>query len=337
MLGYQEWICVLPEALAGTGCVILIYCIVSRPFGKPAGLISALALAVTPIFVAISRNETMDTQMVFVILLAVWVVLKAAREQSLPYLLAAAALAGLAFNIKMIQAFIIVPAIFGIYLWGATGLTWKKRILHLALAAILLLAVSFSWALVVDAIPADQRPYIGGSGDNTVLGLVINYNGIHRLGIGGGGMGGGMGGGPGGSFGGSDAGMSRSDRTNNSAEAPGPDASSFTGPGDSAGSNAGAPPGTSGSSGSPAATGGPSGMGRMNSTTVSPGQSPASFAGPGGSAAGAGSMSGTPPGMPGSSQDGTSGTGQELRQASFGMQQSSSGILSLFSVSGKGA
>ena len=30
-------------------------------------------------------------------------------------------------------------------------------------------------------IPADQRPYIGGSGDNTVLGLIVNYNGMHRL------------------------------------------------------------------------------------------------------------------------------------------------------------
>ena len=59
VLGYQEWICVLPEALAGIGCVVLIYFIVERPFGKTAGLVSALALAVTPIFVAVSRNETM--------------------------------------------------------------------------------------------------------------------------------------------------------------------------------------------------------------------------------------------------------------------------------------
>lgn len=334
VLGYREWICVLPEALAGIGCVALIYCIVSRPFGKPAGLISALALAVTPIFVAIARNETMDMQMIFVILLAVWAVLKAARERSLPYLLAAAALAGLAFNIKMIQAFIIVPAIFVVYLWGANGLSWKKRILHLVLAAIVLIAVSFSWALVVDAIPADQRPYIGGSGDNTVLGLVINYNGIHRLGISGSGMGGGTGGGLGGWSGSSDAGMSRPDRTNRSAGTTGPATSSFTGPGSSSGGMTGTPPGMPDSSGSTA--GGPPGTGRMNSTSGAPDQSAASFAGPGGSTGSTGGMAGTPPGMSDSPQDGASASGLGTRQGPGGSQQSSSGILGLFSVSGNG-
>ena len=337
VLGYQEWICVLPEALAGIGCVILIYFIVSRPFGKTAGLVSALALAVTPIFVAISRNETMDSLMIFVILLAVWVVLKAARERSLLYLLAAAALVGLAFNIKMIQAFIIIPAIFVVYLWGATGLDWKKRILHLVLAALVLAAVSLSWALVVDAIPADQRPYIGGSGDNTVLGLVINYNGIHRLGIGGSGMGSGMGGGPGGSFGSSDVGMAGFDRMNRSVDAQGSATSSFAGPGgsaDSAGGMTGTPPGMSDSSGNSAS--GPSGMDQMNSTMGAQDQSTSSLAGPGGSAGSAGGMSGTPPGMFSGPQDGTSGPGNGFQQGPSGMQQSSSGILSLFSLSGNG-
>jgi len=337
VLGYQEWICVLPEALAGIGCVILIYFIVARPFGKTAGLVSALALAVTPIFVAIARNETMDSLMIFVILLAVWVVLKAAREKSFPYLLVAAALVGLAFNIKMIQAFIIVPAIFIVYLWGATGVEWKKRILHLVLAALVLAAVSLSWALVVDAIPADQRPYIGGSGDNTVLGLIINYNGIHRLGIGGSGMGGGMGGGPGGSFGGSAGGMSGFDRMNRSAEKQGSATSSFTGPGGGAGSTGGitgTPPGMSGSSGM---TSGPSGMGQINGTSGAPDQSPASFAGPGGSTGSDGAMPpGASQGMPGSQQSGMSGPGQGFQQGPGGMQQSSSGILGLFSVSGNG-
>ncbi|MDD1703318.1 MAG: glycosyltransferase family 39 protein, partial [Methanoregula sp.] len=260
VLGYQEWICVLPQALAGIGCVILIYFIVSRPFGKTAGLLSALALAVTPILVAVSRNETMDTLMIFVLLLAVWAVLKAAREGSLPWLLGSAALVGLAFNIKMIQAFIVVPAILAVYLWGATGLAWKKRILHLVLAVFVLIAVSLSWALVVDAIPADQRPYIGGSGDNTVLGLIINYNGVNRLGISGGGMGGEPGtgnGGPGGSSDRSADNLRDSIGQGNSTQAA-PSLMSSTSPGSgssgpdgsqgTSGSSAGSPPGMSGGS-----------------------------------------------------------------------------------------
>src|SRR5208337_2440619 len=153
---------------------------VSRPFGKAAGLVAGLALAITPIFVAVSRNGTMDGQLIFVLLLALWVALKATRERSLPWLLASVVLVGIGFNIKMIQAFIVVPAILAIYLLGAE-IPVRKRVLHIILAIAVLAAVSLSWAVAVDMIPADQRPYIGGSGDNTVLGLIINYNGLHRL------------------------------------------------------------------------------------------------------------------------------------------------------------
>ena len=183
VLGFQGWVLVLPQALAGIGSVALVYVIVSRPFGKPAGLVAALALAVTPILVAVSRNGTMDSQLIFVLLLAVWAVLKAAQERSLPWLLVSAVLVGIAFNIKMIQAFVVVPAILIVYFLGTTDFSWKKRALHLGLAVIVLLAVSLSWAVAVDLVPASERPYIGGSGDNTVLGLIINYNGLERLGL----------------------------------------------------------------------------------------------------------------------------------------------------------
>jgi len=180
VLGFSGWALVLPQALAGIGSVFLVYVIVSRPFGKAAGLAGALALAITPIFVAVSRNGTMDSQLIFVILLALWAALKATRERSLPWLLVSVVLVGIGFNIKMIQAFIVVPAILAIYLLGAE-IPVKKRIVHLILAIAVLLAVSLSWAVAVDMIPANERPFIGGSGDNTVLGLIVNYNGLHRL------------------------------------------------------------------------------------------------------------------------------------------------------------
>ncbi len=79
IFGYSGWSLVLPQALAGVGSVFLVYLIVSRPFGKPAGLISAFALSITPIFVAISRNGTQDGIMIFILLLAFFAVLKATR------------------------------------------------------------------------------------------------------------------------------------------------------------------------------------------------------------------------------------------------------------------
>jgi 4-amino-4-deoxy-L-arabinose transferase-like glycosyltransferase len=181
LFGFSGWALVLPQALAGVGSVGLVYAIVSRPFGKAAGLVSALALAVTPIIVAVSRNGTMDGLLIFVLILSLWVACKAAREQSLPLLLVSVILIGIGFNIKMIQAFIVVPAVLVIYALGTRGQPRTRQALHLGLALLVLATVSLSWAVAIDMVPADQRPYIGGSGDNTVLGLIINYNGLHRL------------------------------------------------------------------------------------------------------------------------------------------------------------
>jgi len=38
LFGFSGWALVLPQALAGIGSVILLYCIVSPRFGQPAGL-----------------------------------------------------------------------------------------------------------------------------------------------------------------------------------------------------------------------------------------------------------------------------------------------------------
>ena len=173
VFGFSNWSVILPQALAGIGSVVLIYFIVKRPFGKPAGLIAAFVLATTPVFVIASRFETMDTQLIFVVLLAVLVALKAARDHSFWFLMLSVVLVGIGFNIKMIQAFVVVPAIIAIYLFGA-ALPPRKKIIHLAIALLVLAAVSLSWAIAVDAVPADQRPYIGGSGDNSVIGLMMS-------------------------------------------------------------------------------------------------------------------------------------------------------------------
>jgi len=69
------------------------------------------------------------------------------------------------------------------YLLAGT-ISVKKRIAHLALGTAILLAVSFSWALIVDSIPASSRPYVGSSNNNTEMGLIIGHNGSERLSLG---------------------------------------------------------------------------------------------------------------------------------------------------------
>ena len=60
LFGFNGVTLVLPQAIASVLSVALLYHLVRRTFGPVAGLLSALALAVTPIIVVTSRNNTMD-------------------------------------------------------------------------------------------------------------------------------------------------------------------------------------------------------------------------------------------------------------------------------------
>jgi len=179
-LGVNGFALALPQALAGVLSIPLLYSMVKRQFGAWAGLIAALVLAITPVAVSTERNNTIDGLLVFVLLLATWAFLRAVRLGRFRYLLLGVFLVGLGFNIKMLQAFMPLPALYALYLLGAPH-PWWKRILHLAGATVLLLAVSLSWAIVVDLTPPENRPYVGSSQDNTVMELIVGHNGLSRL------------------------------------------------------------------------------------------------------------------------------------------------------------
>lgn len=170
----------LPNALAGTFSIPMLYSLVKKQFGTLSGLAAALVLAVTPITIATERNNTIDGMLVFVLLAATWFTWKSVENGKLRYLLMGAIIIGLGFNIKMLQAYMVLPAIYLLYFFGAKH-RWPKRITHLGIATVLLLAVSLSWALIVDSVPAENRPFIGSSTDNTVTELIIGHNGIKRL------------------------------------------------------------------------------------------------------------------------------------------------------------
>ncbi len=183
LFGFSGWSILVPQALAGVLSVILIYLIVKKFFGGAAGLLSALFLSVTPVFVAVSRNNSVDNQVVFALVLACWALLAAVREGKFRYLAVCMLMIGIGFNIKMLQAYMILPAIFVVYLFS-NKISIPKRVLHLIAGSAILLAVSLSWALIVDSIPSDSRPYIGSSSNNTVMSLITGHNGAERLSLG---------------------------------------------------------------------------------------------------------------------------------------------------------
>ncbi|HEY8805704.1 MAG TPA: glycosyltransferase family 39 protein, partial [Clostridium sp.] len=184
IFGFSGWSIILPQALAGVISVWIVYYLVKRSFGNAAGLIAALCLAVTPIFVAASRNNTIDNLLVLSLVLACWALLIAAEKGKLKFLILSLVIVGIGFNIKMVEAYLVAPAIYITYLLSS-ALPFKKKIKHLVLGTVVLLVVSLSWAVIVDLIPAANRPFIGSSTNNTVMELIIGHNGLQRIGLGG--------------------------------------------------------------------------------------------------------------------------------------------------------
>ncbi|CAI6262942.1 Putative mannosyltransferase YkcB [Bacillus subtilis] len=180
IFGMHGWSVILPQALAGVGSVLLMYLLIKPTFGKTAARIASFVMACTPIAVAVARTNNVDALLVFFLLLATWLLFKAIRTGKLIWLLAAFFVVGVGFNTKMLQAYMILPAFLLFYLIAANAAV-KKKIISLVSALAVLAAVSLSWPLIVDNIPASKRPYIGSSQTNSVLELAFGYNGIQRL------------------------------------------------------------------------------------------------------------------------------------------------------------
>ncbi|POX38743.1 hypothetical protein C3486_21840 [Streptomyces sp. Ru73] len=191
VLGFGTWQMLLPMVGAALGSIAVLHTAVKRVFGHGAAAVAAFVLALTPITVAITRDNNPDPLLVFLMVTGTALALRAIRTGRLLPLLGTALALGLAFHTKMLQAYIVVPAIAAVYLY-AVNLGLAKRIRNLLFAGVALVAASGWWALAVQLWPADSRPYIGGSTDGTAWDLILGYNGLGRV-LGGEGNGGGGG------------------------------------------------------------------------------------------------------------------------------------------------
>ncbi|TQJ88342.1 glycosyltransferase family 39 protein [Streptomyces sp. SLBN-31] len=204
VLGFGTWQMMVPQIGAALATIWILHSSVKRVSGHVAATVAALVLALTPITVAINRDNNPDTLLVFLMVAGAALALRATRDERLLPLLGAAACFGLAFNTKLLAGWIALPAVFALYVYASKA-PWARRIVNLALAAVVLAVSSFWWAIAVSLVPADDRPYIGGSTDGSAWDLIMGYDGLGRVF---GGEGNGGGGGGGGGFSGS-AGLGR--------------------------------------------------------------------------------------------------------------------------------
>lgn len=185
IFGYSAWSLLLPGAIAGAATVGLVWLIVRRYFGTAAATLSGFVLALTPISVAVDRLNLPEPFLILALVGAAGaIMLSLERRRWWIWTIVAGVLVGIAFNTKMLAGWIPGPA-FALALVIGDGNTWRlavrRVVLRLSLLAVITFAVSLSWMLVVDAWPASSRPYVGGSTDNSVQNLALDYNGLGRV------------------------------------------------------------------------------------------------------------------------------------------------------------
>jgi 4-amino-4-deoxy-L-arabinose transferase-like glycosyltransferase len=92
---------------------------------------------------------------------------------------------GLAFQAKMMQAWLILPALLLPYLLAATA-PLRRRLADAAAMLAVAVVVSLAWVVAVWCVPAADRPWIDGSASNNPFAMVFLYDGAGRFGLGGG-------------------------------------------------------------------------------------------------------------------------------------------------------
>ncbi|MFJ6797393.1 ArnT family glycosyltransferase [Streptomyces sp. NPDC091268] len=200
MFGLGAWQILVPQALMGVGTTAVLYAAVRRSFGPAAGLISGAVLALTPVAALMFRFNNPDALLTLLMTVTVYCVLRALDGARTRWLVWAGVAVGFAFLTKTLQAFVILPPLALLYaVCAPTRL--RRRLGQLLLSGLAMVVAGGWWVAVVELWPADSRPYIGGSQNNSFLELTLGYNGLGRINgnetgsVGGGGRGGAGGGG----------------------------------------------------------------------------------------------------------------------------------------------
>jgi 4-amino-4-deoxy-L-arabinose transferase-like glycosyltransferase len=201
LFGFGSTSLKLPEALGGIFAVGLLYAAVKRVWGFTAGIGAALALAVMPVEVITARSDTMDAVMMALLVGALLLLIKACESGRTVWLLAAAAVLGVAFNVKLLETVVALPGLAAIALLGfkrrapageATEASepaeaksnsgWlRTRAAPLAAAVVVYIAVALSWLGGTLLFPAHDRPYAIGSTNGSAWNAAFVFNGTERL------------------------------------------------------------------------------------------------------------------------------------------------------------
>jgi 4-amino-4-deoxy-L-arabinose transferase-like glycosyltransferase len=180
LFGLNAWSILVPQALEGVASVAVLYAAVRRSFRPGAALLAGLVLATTPVAALMFRYNNPDALLVLLLTVATYATVRALERANTWWLVLALSAVGTGFITKMLQAFLVLPAIGLVYLIAAPT-PLRRRLVQLGIGAMALVVSSGWWVAIVQLTPAADRPYIGGSQDNSLLNLIFGYNGLGRL------------------------------------------------------------------------------------------------------------------------------------------------------------
>ncbi len=179
--GLHDWAIVLPQVVEGALTVPVLYHAVRRLGGPVAGIVAAAVLALAPANVALNRGNISDTLMILLVVLAADAVVGVVTTGRWRWVAAGGIWVGLAFQAKMLEAWLLLPAFVLVLLLAGPG-RLGRRAAQVAVLTVVAVAVSLSWMIWVSAQPAGSRPYVDGSRHDSVFEQVFEYNGFGRLG-----------------------------------------------------------------------------------------------------------------------------------------------------------
>ena len=182
IFGYHAWSLALPQVIWGVISVLVMYRIVRRWAGVVPGLLAAGIFTLTPVAASMFGHSMADGALVMCLVLAVDAYQRAVLEGRLRSLIWAGVWVGVGFQAKTLQAWLILPALAVGYLMTAP-IELRRRMKHLGLAGVVMVAVSLSWVALYTFTPASERPYVSGSTNNSAFAQVFGYNGLSRVGI----------------------------------------------------------------------------------------------------------------------------------------------------------
>jgi 4-amino-4-deoxy-L-arabinose transferase-like glycosyltransferase len=185
LFGLSSWSVLAPQAVMGVAAVAVLFATVRRTFADPmqgtaAGLIAGAVLACTPAAALMFRFNNPDALLVLLLTVAAYSLTRAVATASWRWLALVGLVMGTAFLTKMLQCAVVLPGFAAAYLMLAPA-DWQKRLLHMAIGGLSLIVAAGWWVLAVALVPAESRPYVGGSTDDSVLNLAFGYNGVSRI------------------------------------------------------------------------------------------------------------------------------------------------------------